>query len=86
MMKLVKNSISDEGFRILLSYLMNDDFTKVLNMTANHLTNKSINYITTLVTHNNILKTIYLTHNKISPMQIKKKKDLFESNFVEVIV
>ena len=35
MMKLVKNGISDEGMRILLSYLTNDDFTKVLNMTGN---------------------------------------------------
>ena len=49
MMKLVKNGISDEGMRILLSYLTNDDFTKVLNMTGNHLTQKSLDMLVSFI-------------------------------------
>jgi Ran GTPase-activating protein (RanGAP) involved in mRNA processing and transport len=45
MIKLVKNNITDEGLRILLSYLSTDTYTKVLNMTNNHLTQKSLAYI-----------------------------------------
>lgn len=86
MIKLVKNSITDEGLKILLCYLVDDNFTKVLNMTGNHLTNKCLDYITKFISKNNILKSIYLANNKISPMQLKKRKNVFDSNFVEVII
>lgn len=42
MIKLVKNQITDEGFSILLGYLVNDDITQVLNLTSNQITLKSI--------------------------------------------
>jgi hypothetical protein len=42
MIKLVKNHITDEGFSILLGYLVNDDITQVLNLTSNQITSKSI--------------------------------------------
>lgn len=72
MIKLVKNNITDEGFKILLGYLTSDTFTKVLNVTSNHLTYKSLGMIVNFITQNNILKTIYLSNNKISPIQLKK--------------
>ncbi len=42
MIKMVKNNISDEGFRMLLSYLTKDSYTKVLNMTSNQITAKGL--------------------------------------------
>jgi hypothetical protein len=45
MMKLVKNFITDEGFRVLLSYLISDDSTQVLNLTSNQLNGKSLDTI-----------------------------------------
>lgn len=44
--KLVKNVITDEGFRTLLCYLVGDTTTQLLNMTSNHLTPKSLDLIT----------------------------------------
>jgi Ran GTPase-activating protein (RanGAP) involved in mRNA processing and transport len=40
--KLVKNSITDEGMRALMSYLINDNTTQVLNLTSNQLTARSL--------------------------------------------
>lgn len=45
MIKLVKNGLTDEGARILLSYLVNDRYTKVLNLTGNSLTSLTLNNI-----------------------------------------
>lgn len=86
MLKLVKNNITDEGFRILLSYLINDTYTKVLNVTSNHLTQKSLTYILALIGHNNILKTIYISNNKINSMQLKRVQKELESKLVQVVL
>jgi len=72
--KLVKNLISDEGLKILLSYLISDNCTQVLNFTSNHLTVRSIELILLFAAKNNILRTIYLSNNKISSLQIKARK------------
>lgn len=86
MIKLVKNNITDEGFKILLGFLTSDTFTKVLNVTSNHLTYKSLGMIVNFVTQNNILKTIYLSNNKISPIQLKKIQGSLENKFVQVVL
>lgn len=43
--KLVKNVITDEGFKMLLGYLVADTTTQLLNMTSNHLTMRSLELI-----------------------------------------
>ena len=86
MIKLVKNGISDEGLKILLSYLSIDDFTKMLNLTSNQLTNRSLKLIEEFVGCNHILKTIYVSNNKITPIQLKKLQPIFDSKFVQVIL
>ena len=87
MIKLVKNNITDEGLRILLSYLSTDTYTKVLNMTNNHLTQKSLAYIVQFVTnYNNILKTVYVSNNKINMMQIRRVSKVLQARFVQVII
>lgn len=40
--KLVKNVITDEGFKTILGYLLLDTSTQLLNMTSNHLTPRSL--------------------------------------------
>lgn len=72
--KLVKNYITDEGFKMLLSLLVNDNTTQVLNLTSNQLTSLSLQLILMFANRNNILRTIYLTNNKISSFQLKSKK------------
>lgn len=74
MIKLVKNNISDEGCHTLLSYLCNDRFAQVLNLTGNQITQKVLGEIVNFSTHNNILKTIYLSNNKINAHHLKKIK------------
>lgn len=87
MIKLVKNNITDEGLRILLSYLSTDTYTKVLNMTNNHLTQKSLAYIVQFITnYNNILKTVYVSNNKINMMQIRRVSKALQARFVQVII
>lgn len=87
MIKLVKNNITDEGLRILLSYLSTDTYTKVLNMTNNHLTQKSLAYIVQFITnYNNILKTVYVSNNKINMMQIRRVSKVLQARFVQVII
>ena len=86
MIKLVKNGLTDEGLRILLSYLTTDDFTKVLNVTNNHLTNRSLKLIEQFILTNNILKTFYVSNNKMTPIQVKKLQPLFDSKFVQVVL
>ena len=83
-MKLVKNGINDEGMRILLSYLVNDNYTKVLNLTGNQLTQKSLDWLTIFVQRNHILKTIYLSNNKISAFQLKSRRGIFDEHLVEI--
>lgn len=86
MIKLVKNGLTDEGLRLLLSYLALDDFVKVLNVTNNHLTNKSLKVIEEFINSNSILKTFYVSNNKITPIQLKKLQPCFDSKFVQVIL
>lgn len=43
--KLVKNVITDEGMRNLLSYLIKDNTTQVINLTSNQLTPKTLDLI-----------------------------------------
>jgi hypothetical protein len=43
--KLVKNLITDEGFRTILGFLVGDNTTQLLNMTSNHLTARSLDII-----------------------------------------
>lgn len=73
--KLVKNSISDEGMKILLSYLINDNTTQVINLTSNQLTSKSLELILLFASKNNMLRTMYLSNNKISSFQVKTKRN-----------
>ena len=84
MMKLVKNGITDEGMRILLSYLVTDNYTKVLNLTGNQVTQKSLDMLGTFVEQNQILKSIYLSNNKINGFQLKSRKKIFDKFYVEV--
>ena len=72
--KLVKNVLTDEGLRIILSFLVMDNTTQLLNLTSNHLTTRSIDIILLFANRNNILRTFYLGNNKISPMQLKNRK------------
>ena len=53
MIKLVKNQITDEGAKILLSYLSTDTYTKVLNLTSNQLTQKSLQLLLAFINTNN---------------------------------
>ena len=77
MIKLVKNNLTDEGLSILFGHLINDDRTQVLNLTSNQLTHKSLDLIIDLANKNNFLKTIYLSHNKVSSFNMKpKSKDI----------
>jgi hypothetical protein len=73
--KLVKNLITDEGFKTLLSFLVADTTTQLLNMTSNHLTAKSLDLITVFAERNNSLKAIYLGGNKISAIHLKSKRN-----------
>jgi hypothetical protein len=73
--KLVKNSITDEGFKTILSFLVNDNMTQLLNMTSNQLTSRALDIIVLFAGKNRSLKTIYLGGNKINATQIKSKKN-----------
>ena len=77
MIKIVKNLLTDEGLRILLSYLVNDNCTQVLNLTSNQLTVRSLDIILVFAVKNNILRTIYLSNNKISSLHVKSRKEQF---------
>jgi hypothetical protein len=72
--KLVKNVMTDEGFKTLLGFLVTDTTTQLLNMTSNHLTVKSLDLLTIFAERNNTLKTIYLGGNKINAIHLKAKK------------
>jgi hypothetical protein len=41
-MKFVKNCITDEGLKLLLGYLLNNNSVQVLNMTSNLLSSRSL--------------------------------------------
>ena len=86
MMKLVKNSITDEGFRVLMSYLIKDNYTKVLNMTANQISAKGLLMLIQIAESNKILKTVYLTNNKVSPFHLKSKKAQLEKCGMDIIL
>ena len=86
MIKLVKNAITDEGFKVLLSYLSTDTYTKVLNLTSNQITHKSFPHILQFITLNNICKMIYLSNNKVSQMHLKKIQSNLDSKFMQVLL
>lgn len=86
MIKLVKNAITDEGFKVLLSYLSTDTYTKVLNLTSNQITHKSFPHILHFITLNNICKMIYLSNNKVSQMYLKKIQSNLDSKFMQVLL
>ena len=71
--KLVKNLITDDGFRILLSFLINNNSTQILNLTSNGLTAKSLDIIILFAGRNKMLKTFNISNNKISSAQFKAK-------------
>ena len=73
--KLVKNLITDEGFKTLLGFLVGDSTTQLLNMTSNHLTTRSLELLVLFAEKNSSsLKTIYLGGNKISSVHLKAKR------------
>lgn len=84
--KLVKNVITDEGLKLLLSALVNDNTTQVLNLTSNQLTSRSLELILLFARQNNILRTIYLTNNKVSPFHLKAKKNDLAAYELEIII
>jgi Ran GTPase-activating protein (RanGAP) involved in mRNA processing and transport len=87
MLKFVKNAITDEGLSALLGYLIETDSeTQVLNLTSNLLTPKCLSLIEELGHKNRFLKTVYLSHNKISAFQLKTKLKVFESLGIDVII
>lgn len=86
MIKLVKNNLSDEGLSILFGHLLNEDRTQVLNLTSNQLTSKCLDLIVDLGNRNSFLKTIYLSHNKISSFNVKQKIKELESIGMEIII
>ena len=73
MIKLVKNNLTDEGLSVLLGHLMIDDRIQVLNLTSNQLSAKSLDLFIEVGGKNNLLKTIYLSHNKLSASNVKQK-------------
>lgn len=73
MIKLVKNNLTDDGLSILLGHLANDDTIQVLNMTSNQLTSKCLDLFIEIGQKNSFLKTIYLSHNKVSSIALKQK-------------
>ncbi len=77
MIKLVKNNLTDEGLSILLGSLQNDDCTQVLNLTSNQLTARCLELLIEFGQKNNFLKTVYLSHNKISSPAVKLKAAQF---------
>lgn len=86
MIKLTKNLITDEGMRIVLSYLVNDTTTQVLNLTSNQLTIRSLDYILLFAARNGVLKSLYLSNNnKISQVHLKSRKEEFEKYELEII-
>lgn len=66
--------ITDEGFKVLLGYLVSDSTTQLLNMTSNQLTIRSLELIVLFAQKNNTLQTIYLGGNKINAVQLRTKK------------
>lgn len=86
MIKLVKNNLTDEGLSVLLGHLQNDDTTQVLNLTSNQLTGKSLELFIELAGTNSFLKTIYLSHNKVSSQVVKLKAKELENLGLDVIV
>ena len=86
-MKWVKNSISDEGFKVLLSFLVANRTTEVLNVTNNQLTARSLDLIVLFAAKNNLLRTFYLSNNsKVSGFQLKARKGEFERFQIEVVI
>ncbi len=83
---MVKNNISDEGFQRLLSFLLKDENVQVLNMTGNKLGRKSLDMLLKFAESNSYLKTIYVTHNRISPAQLSSKKQLLDKHELEVMI
>ena len=82
----MKNNLTDEGLSILLGYLANDDTTQVLNLTSNQLTSKSLDLFIEVGMKNSLLKTIYLSHNKIASLAIKQRANEFSNLGIELIV
>ena len=82
MMKLMKNGIKDEGMRILLSYLINYKYTKSSTCQKNQLTQKSLDLLKIFMQRNRVLKTIYLSNNKISAFQLKARRGVFDEHSV----
>lgn len=78
--------ITDEGFKVLLSYLSTDTYTKVLNLTSNQITQKCFPWIVHFIGLNNICKMIYLSNNKISQTQLKKIQPSLDSKFMQVLL
>ena len=84
--KLVKNAITDEGGRLLLSHLAEDDSTQILNLTSNQLTARILDLIIFFCGRNSSLRTFYLTHNKIPSMQVKNRRQDFEKHSLEIVI
>lgn len=82
----MKNNLTDEGLSILLGFLANDDTTQVLNLTSNQLTSKSLDLFVEVGMKNSLLKTIYLSHNKIASLAIKQRANEFSNLGIELIV
>lgn len=72
--KLVKNVITDEGFKTILGYLLMDTSTQLLNMTSNQLTPRCLELLLIFADKNTTLKTLYIGGNKISSSQLRAKK------------
>lgn len=86
MIKLVKNNLTDEGLSFLLGYLSNDDTTQVLNLTSNQLTSKSLDLFIEVGMKNSLLKTIYLSHNKIASLAVKQRANEFSNLGLELLL
>ena len=70
----------------MLSYLSTDRTTQVLNLTSNHLSQKSLDWLIHFAEVNPILRTVYLSNNKISAFQVKNRKADIARLGLELIV
>lgn len=72
--KLVKNEITDEGFKMLLKGLRDYPYLHSLNLTSNLLTEECLQSILEFRLRNKTLTNFYLASNCISGSRCREKK------------
>ena len=70
----------------MLSFLVGDSTTQLLNMTSNHLTPKSLDLILLFAEKNSTLKAVSLGGNKINAIHLKSKKSELSKYELEIVI